>query len=368
MEAHLASSAGAASPSAGASSSAASPPLTYAATGVRQDLVALALGKLLAAARTNVPPGSGQPVKLPGHFAGLIRLGRETVAITTDNVGTKLLLARTLDRWEEVGEDVVAVNVNDLAAVGARPSALVDYIAVQTPVPSVFEAIGKGMARGLRESRCHLVGGETSVVPDLVKSLDLSGTALGFFPHGRSPVTGSQLRPGDVLIGLPSSGFHANGYTLIRRLLEENAVDVTRALPGDRLPLGQRLLAPTRIYTRPVESLMDARLAVALAHISGRGLRNLIRLNGKVRFLLDQLPPPEGMFRWVATLSGLPSEELYQTFNMGIGFIVAVRPKQVDRALGLLRKSGEKGARVIGRIEKGRGVYLPGEGVRYETY
>lgn len=343
-------------------------PLTYAGTGVRQDLVAIALGKMLASIRTTAPASSGRPVKLPGHFAGLLRIGRETLALTTDNVGTKLLLAHTLDRWEEVGEDVVAVNVNDLSAVGARPSALVDYIAVQSPVPSVFEALGKGLARGLREARCHLVGGETSIVPDLVRSLDLSGTALGFFPRGRAPVTGATLRPGDVLIGLPSSGFHSNGYTLVRRLIEEYAIDIARPLPDDARPLGHRLLTPTRIYTRPVEALLSAHLPVALAHISGRGARNLLRLNSRVQFTLDALPAPEGLFRWIADLSRLPAEELYQTFNMGVGFVVGVRAKQVDRALSVLKRSGEKRAQVIGHIEKGRGVRLPELGVRYDSY
>jgi phosphoribosylformylglycinamidine cyclo-ligase len=342
--------------------------ITYAQAGVRHDEVAVALGRLLAAARYTAPPSSGRPLKLPGHYAGLVRIGRETVAITTDNVGTKLLLARTLDRWEEVGEDVVAVNVNDLAAVGARPAALVDYIAVQTPIAHVFEGIGKGIARGLKEARCNLVGGESSVVPDLVKSVDLSGTALGFFPRGRAPVTGAQLKVGDVLLGLPSSGFHANGYTLLRRLIEEYAVDITAPLPGDSVPLGQRLLAPVRIYTRAVEALCDAKLPVAFAHISGRGVRNLVRLSGKVQFTLDRLPAPSGLFRWVQDLSQLTSSELYQTFNMGIGFVVAVRPTKVEQALAVLRRSGEKGASVIGKVERGRGVLLAADGTRFESY
>lgn len=342
--------------------------ITYAQAGVRQDEVAAALSALLAGARYTPPPSSGRPVQLPGHFAGLLKIGKETVALTTDNVGTKLLLARTLDRWEEVGEDVVAVNVNDLAAIGARPAALVDYIAVQTPVPHIFAGIGKGLGRGLKEARCALVGGESSVVPDLVKSVDLSGTALGFFPSGRSPVTGASLKPGDVLIGLPSSGFHANGYTLLRKLIEEYSIDITAPLPGDEVPLGQRLLAPTRIYTRPVEALCDAGIAVALAHISGRGLRNLVRLNRKVQFTIDQLPAPEGIFRWVQELSRLSPLELYQTFNMGIGFVVGVRAANEKKALAVLSKHGEKRARVIGRIDRGHGVQLPQHGVRYETY
>lgn len=347
---------------------AAPPALTYASVGIRQDEVAVALGRLLRAARYQAPSASGSVVKLPGHYAGVVRLGPTCVALTTDNVGTKMLLARTLDRWEEVGEDVVAVNVNDLSAVGARPSAFVDYIAVQTPVPSIFEAIGRGIGRGLKASRCALVGGETSVVPDLVKSVDLSGTAMGFFPKGRSPVTGAGLRAGDVLLGLPSSGFHSNGYTLIRRLVEEYAVDITRPLPGDTLPLGQRLLAPTRIYTRPLEALLDAGLPVALAHISGRGLRNLIRLTQKLQFVLDRLPPMPPLFRWMADLSQLSPDELYQTFNMGTGFIAVVRASKVEQALKVLAKAGEPGARILGTMGKGHGVVLPELGVRYDSY
>jgi phosphoribosylformylglycinamidine cyclo-ligase len=343
-------------------------PLTYAGAGVDRGAVATALSNLLRSVRYHPPSTRGRPVAAPGHYAGLLRLGRETLALTTDGVGTKLVLAQQLDRWEEMGEDVVAVNVNDLLSVGAFPAAFLDYIACRNPQPRVFAALGRGIDRGLRLSQCHLAGGETAVVPDLVHFLDLSGTALGFYPDGHRPVTGRDIRVGDTLIGLPSSGFHANGYTLVRRLLETSGISLAERISGERLPLGRLLLTPTRIYAPPVEALIRKRLTVGLAHISGGGFRNLVRLHPRVEFCLDAMPPPQGVFQWVAALSELPPGELYQTFNMGIGFVVVVRSRRESQALEVLADHGEAKARVIGQVKRGRGVTIPHEGIRYQSY
>ncbi len=330
--------------------------------------VATALSALLKGVRYRAPSTSGRVMDLPGHYAGLVRIGRETLALTTDGVGSKLLLALEMDRWEEVGEDVVAVNVNDLSAVGARPAALLDYVACRAPESAIFAAIGRGLDRGLRKARCSLLGGETAVVPDLVQALDLSGAALGFFPGRRRPVTGRDIHPGDLVVGLPSSGFHANGYTLVRRLLETHGVGLAERITGERAPLGRLLLTPTRIYTAAVEAVVESGMAVGLAHISGGGVRNLVRLNPRVEFCLDSLPPPQGVFQWVSALSELPPSELYQTFNMGIGFVLVVRPRFETSVLDLLARTGEPRARIIGQIRKGQGVRLPHEGVRYTSY
>ena len=164
---------------------------TYARSGVNRSEVASALAELIRAARYDPPSSHGRPVEAPGHYAGMIRIGRETVAITTDTVGTKVLLAEELHRWEEVGEDIVGVNVNDLAAVGARTAGLVDVILCARPRPAEFRAIGRGIGRGLRAAECALLGGETAVVPGIVDGIDLGGTAFGFFPGKRTPITGS---------------------------------------------------------------------------------------------------------------------------------------------------------------------------------
>ncbi len=343
-------------------------PLTYAGAGVDSKAVGRALGGLLRAARAPAVRGYGRPLLGPGHFSGLLQVGEERLALTTDNVGTKVLLAEQLGSWEGVGEDLVGVNVNDLSAVGARPLALLDYLMLPRPDPKLLATIGKGIGRGLRQAKCALVGGETAIVPDLVRTPDLSGTALGYFPPGRSPLTGRSIRVGDVLVGIPSSGVHANGFTLVRRLLERARTPLDRPLPGERIPFGKALLRPTRIYTSAAEALLDRHLAQGLAHITGGGVRNLSRLHPSVEFTLESWPGARGVFEWIVATSRLPPKELFQTFNMGIGFVATVRRKDLPAALGALAEAGARDARVIGRVSPGRGVRLPSLGIRYEGY
>lgn len=341
---------------------------TYARSGVDRGTVGESLSALLSQVRYRAPPSSGRRVEGPGHYAGLVRIGRETIAVTTDTVGTKTILAARLNRWEEVGEDVVGVNVNDLAAIGARPSALVDCLLCAAPDPEVFRQIGAGIERGLRAAGCSLLGGETAVVPDVVKDLDLGGTAIGFFPPRRAPVLGRAIRPGDLLIGIPSRGFHANGYTLVRRLVDANAVDLARPRPGGDRPLGEELLAPTRIYVRVSEAMAGLAATHGLAHISGGGVRNLVRLHPKVAFVLDGWPSPQGIFAWAADLGKIAPEELYQTFNMGIGFVLAVRPAGLSETMRRLARAGAPDATLVGHVERGDGVRLPHLGLSYRGY
>jgi phosphoribosylformylglycinamidine cyclo-ligase len=341
---------------------------TYARSGVDRTSVQRGLSALLAGVRYRPPRTSGTVLDVPGHYAGMVRIGRETIAITTDTVGTKVLLAEQTGRWEGMGEDVVAVNVNDLSAVGARPCGFVDCISLAQPRAPVLAAIGRGLDRGLRAAGCALLGGETAVVPDLVTGTDLGGTAIGFFPSGRRPVLGRGIRPGDDVIGIPSSGFHANGYTLVRRLVHQRGVKLRLRRPGEEISLEQELLAPTRIYVRPVEAIADLASVHGLAHISGGGVRNLVRLNRKVRFVLDGWPEPEGLFAWVRELGGISAEELYQTFNVGIGFVVIVAPSATSSALARLRRVGASDARLVGRIERGKGVDVPLQKLRYVDY
>ena len=341
---------------------------TYARSGVDRGTVAEALSALLASVTYRAPATSGRVLDVPGHYAGLVRIGRETIAITTDTVGTKGLLAEQLDDWEGVGEDIVGVNVNDLAAVGARPCGLVDCLSLDVPRPRVLAAIGRGLNRGLAAARCPLLGGETAVVPDVVRGVDLGGTAIGFFPRGRRPITGERVRPGDVVLGIPSSGFHANGYTLVRRLLREQETDLTATRAGATRPLARELLAPTRIYTRPIEAIADLPSVHGLAHISGGGVRNLVRLHRRVRFVLDGWPRPSGLFEWVRAAGSIDLEELYQTFNVGIGFVLVVAPRSVAEVRRRLARAGAPDASIVGRVDRGTGVELPASGIRYAGY
>ena len=341
---------------------------TYAASGVDRSAIGSALRGLLAEVHPIVPPGHGRPLDLPGHYAGLVGIGRETIAVTTDTVGTKVLLAERLGRWEEVGEDMVAVNVNDLAAVGARPAGFVDTIVCARPDPVRFRAIGRGLHAGLTKAGCALLGGETAVQGEIVHGIDLGGTAFGFFPGRRAPVTGARIRPGDALIGIPSTGLHANGYTLVRRILAESRIDLRRPRAGGRRPVGRELLAPTRIYSELADDLADDPGVHGFAHLSGGGLRNLVRLHRGVQFTLDRWPTVPGLFEWLGKEGGVTEAEMFQTFNMGIGFVIAVTAARASPLLRRLASIGAKDAVEIGRVDRGSGVRVPDRGLRYAGY
>jgi phosphoribosylformylglycinamidine cyclo-ligase len=344
------------------------PPRSYAASGVDLAGRARALPELLRAARFRAPASHGRVLAAPGHYAGLVRVGRETIAITTDTVGTKVLLAERLGRWEEVGEDAVAINVNDLASVGARPTAIVDTLLCAEAEPAVFRALGRGLRRGLAAARCSLVGGETALVAEIVRGLDLGATAVGYLPAGRRPILGDRIRPGDVLLGLRSSGLHANGFTLVRRLLEARRVPLQRPRPGASRPLGRELLTPTRTYSEVVDAVADDPAVVGLAHISGAGVRNLLRLHPRRRYVLDRWPNPPPLFAWLRQLGELEDREMYGTFNMGIGFVLIVRASGASRVLRGLARAGAADARPIGHVARGAGVELPSLGLRYASY
>jgi len=307
-------------------------------------------------------------VDAPGHYAGLLRIGRETIAVTTDTVGTKVKLAAQMGRWEEVGEDIVGVNVNDLASVGARPAGLVDTILCHHPDPQAFRGIGRGLNRGLRTARCALLGGETAVVPEIVDGIDLGATAFGFFPRGRAPVLGASIRPGDRLLGIPSSGVHANGLTLLRRLLTEHSVDLARPRPGGERPVGEELLAPTRIYSATIDDLAGLPATHGLAHLSGGGVRNLVRLHPKVAFVFDRWPDVPPLFRWIQQLGGLTDEEMFQTFNMGIGFVLVVARARLAETRRRLARAGAPDAIEVGHVERGTGVSVPAHRLTFEGY
>lgn len=341
---------------------------SYAASGVDRSKIATALAELLRGARYRAPASHGRPVHAPGHYAGIVRFGRETLALTTDTVGTKVLLAEQLGRWEEVGEDTVAINVNDLAAVGARPVGFVDTILCARPDPAIFRALGRGIARGLEAAGCSLLGGETAIVAEIVHGIDLGGTAMGAFPGRRDPVLGDRIGPGDRIIGIPSTGVHANGFTLVRRMLTEGAVDLERPRPGARLRIGRELLRPTRTYSELADELADLREVHGFAHITGGGVRNFTRLQRKVRFVLDAWPTAPPLFGWLQELGGISDREMFETFNMGIGFAVVVDGDRVDSVRQRLKRAGAPDSRLVGRVEEGRGVVVPRLELRYAGY
>lgn len=339
-----------------------------APTGIDRGAVAEAIAGLVRAAHSAPPSSSGRRIAAAGHYAGLLQLGATTIAVTTDTVGTKILLAEALGRWEEIGEDIVGVNVNDLSSVGARPAGLVDTLLCPAPDRERLAAIGRGLSRGLKKAACHLLGGETAIVPDLLKSFDAGGTAIGFFPAERRPILGEGIEPGDIVLGLRADGFHANGFTQLRALIAREGLDLRRRRPGARIPLGEEMLRPTRIYTRPIEAIADDPAVHGLAHISGGGVRNLARLHEKVRFDLPGWPSPHGIFEWAVDVGDLDLADAYETFNMGIGFAIVVAAPAAPRILARLKGNGGADAVTLGRIERGRGVSLPEVGVAFTGY
>lgn len=336
---------------------------TYAEAGVDLDekgaQVQALIGGLTFARR-----GTGKRVGPKGHYAGLVDFGRYALAMSTDGVGTKLLVANVMRRWDTVGIDCVAMNANDIVCVGAEPIAFVDYFAVDSYDRVVARQVGLGLNEGARQANVTIVGGEVAVMPEIVRGYDLAGTCLGFVPKNRI-LSGSAVRAGDVIIGLPSSGIHSNGLTLARRVMEEANLTVLDPVPGSGEPLGEALLRPTRIYVRPVLAAIRKHKVHGIAHITGGGLRNFLRLRETAQFrITDPLEPPP-ILRAIQSWASIEPHEMYQTFNMGMGMAI-VAPKASAR--GLLRSLQSIGARVVGRVQRGRGVVHAPLGLSYDRY
>ena len=354
-------------------------PPSYATAGVdeerEQDVFARAMRPWLARSKVRSPMVTSITGLSSGYFATLLQLtSGPPLALSTDGVGTKILLAREANRWEPVGIDCVANNVNDLICVGAVPLALLDYVAIDRIDEGVLEEIARGLYLGADLAGIAIPGGEIAQIGAMLAEpaggrpmLDLVGTAIGAMPAGRPPLDGSAARPGDVIIGLPSSGLHSNGYSLARRALFDVAgMTLADRVPGTARHLDDALLQPTRVYVRAAEALWEAGVEPhGLVHVSGGGLLNLGRLAADVSYELDALPPPPPVFALIAEAGKIPAATMYATFNMGTGFAVVVPAARQQAAMAALKSVGEDPARVgwvTGR--PGRAVSIPSAGIR----
>jgi phosphoribosylformylglycinamidine cyclo-ligase len=288
-----------------------------------------------------------RPVLDVGYFANVVPVAPNLgVAISTDGVGTKLLVAQALGRYDTVGIDCVAMNVNDVLCLGARPVALVDYIALEEATPAVLDALGRGLAHGCEVAGVSCPGGELAQVREMLRgarpgsALDLVGTAIGVVALDRV-LTGAHVEAGDVLLGLESAGLHSNGFTLARRTLERAGVALDAHVAELGGTIGEELLRPTRIYVKPVLDVLDAGLDVrALAHITGDGLFNLVRTTRAVGFDIERWPEPPPVFAFLQRLGAIADAEMYRAFNMGIGFALVVAPAAVGAARARLERAG----------------------------
>jgi phosphoribosylformylglycinamidine cyclo-ligase len=309
---------------------------------------------------------TGKPsrsVLASGHYAAVLEIAPNLgIAVGTDGVGSKLILAEQTGRYDTVGIDCVAMNVNDVVCVGAEPIALLDYLAVEQANPEVMEQIGIGLKNGAEQAGVEIPGGEVAILPELIKGhpspngFDLTATCFGTVALD-GMITGETIAPGDALIGLPSSGLHSNSYSLARRATQDLPLDG----PFGDGTLADALLAPTVIYVRAALELIRSDVDVrGLAHITGGGLLNLLRLNERVGFAIEDPLPVPPIIDLVRERGQVSDAEAWEVFNMGCGFVAVVPEAQADAATALLAQH-HPGTRRIGTVtaEAGR-VTAPG--------
>lgn len=337
---------------------------TYADAGVSQEEKAAHIAALVAALKYR-RRGLGKPLTKIGHFTGLVDFGSYALSLCTDSVGTKVLVAKEMRRWDTIGIDCVAMNVNDMICIGAEPLAFVDYLAISEYDRELAHQIGVGLNRGAEMANVSIIGGEVAVVPELVRDLDLAGTCFGVVRKTRI-IDGQKIRPGDVIIGVPSSGIHSNGLTLARRVLRDAGLTIFDPVEGTGRPWGEELLEPTSIYVRPVLRTLQRANVHGMAHITGGGVRNLVRLKANVEFRLTTPLEPPPVFHAIQQLGAIEDREMYQTFNMGMGYALvspADAAKDVIRALRPDVRAVE-----VGEVVSGRGVSLPDRSLAWTSY
>ena len=297
-----------------------------------------------------------------GGFGGAFELDltgitKPVLVSGTDGVGTKLKIAFMLDKHDTVGIDCVAMCVNDIICCGAKPLIFLDYIALGKHIPEKVADIVKGVADGCVETGCALVGGETAEMPGFypVDEYDLAGFSVGVVDKDKM-INPENVQPGDVLIALPSSGVHSNGFSLVRKVfeLEEKPRNIFREFNGSTL--GETLLTPTRLYVKPMLKLIDAVQVKSIVHVTGGGFyENIPRaLNARTKAVIDRskvrvLP----VFEEIQKVGNISEHDMFNTFNMGVGMIAIVSEQDADKALATLKEAGED-AYVIGQVQEGQ--------------
>jgi len=329
----------------------------YSKAGIDIDNKMAALRAVKKMVKRTIVPGQICEI---GSFGGMFASPGKGMALvaSTDGVGTKLKVAVMAGRHDTVGQDIVNHCVNDILVHGAKPLFFMDYFATAKFDARIFKAVVAGLCRACRENRCALLGGETAEMPGLYPKgeYDLVGTIVGAVAR-KKIITGKNIRPGDIIIGLPSSGLHTNGYSLARKIIFEQAkLKLNDLLPGTGKQTTDVLLAVHRSYLRPVSALMERVTIQGMAHITGGGFQdNVPRIlpdNVDAVFDLSAWTPPP-LFRFLQERGGVAREEMYRVFNMGIGLVIIVKPAEYSGTMKILRRTGVRALK-IGRIEKGR--------------
>ena len=277
--------------------------VTYSESGVDIDLEAVTVSKLADKLKSTLE--CRDIITDSGHYAALVKLGDKAIAMSTDGVGSKILIAEMMNKYDTVGIDCIAMVVNDILCVGAEPIALVDYLAVEKPDPERAAEIAEGLVKGANESRIAIIGGETASLPGIIKDFDLAGTGIGFVDIDKI-ITGENIQPGNVLIGIESNGIHSNGYSLARKALFDDAGLTVDDING-------------------------------LAHITGGGFTNLRRLKKGVGYDINNLPEVPEIFKLIYE-QNVDIKEMYRVFNMGVGFVVICEESEADKIMDTLKE------------------------------
>ncbi|HIH06691.1 MAG TPA: phosphoribosylformylglycinamidine cyclo-ligase [Candidatus Nitrosotenuis sp.] len=328
--------------------------ITYKSAGVDVSKIKksqASIGKIIASTH------SGMVKSGFGHYAGLVGIhGGKYLATHTDGVGTKVIIANLLKKYDTIGIDCVAMNVNDIICIGAKPISFVDYIASNQNKESVFVEIARGLATGAKKSGVPIVGGETAIMPDLFEekgfAFDLAGMVAGLVDKTKL-ILGNKIRVGDIIIGIASTGIHSNGYSLARKvLLKKYAInDNVRGIGK----IGHAMLEPTQIYVKPILEILSRCEIHGLANITGGAFTKLLRLK-KTGFVLDMMPEPPKIMQLIEDL-GVTNEEMYKTFNMGVGFCIISPKIQANKIMQICRKYGLMSYE-IGHISEKTGVFV----------
>jgi phosphoribosylformylglycinamidine cyclo-ligase len=320
----------------------------YKQTGVDTAEADAGLSHIIKRVQGTWPKTGLGRVLLPiGYFANVIEMDGIGLAICTDGVGSKTIIASELGKYDTIGIDCVAMNVNDMICVGARPLSLVDYIAVEKAEAAMLDAIGVGLCQGAEMARISISGGETAQLKDIVNGFDLAGMAVGRVQLDKV-ISGKDVVEGDVIIGVRSNGVHSNGLSLARRaFFQKHGYGINHKFDELGTGLGEELLRPTHIYVREAMEILErVRGVKALINITGDGLLNLARVAAEVGFEIDRLIEPHPIFRLIQHHAGVDEAEMFEVFNMGIGFCYVVSPDAEASTIAILRNHGRDAQRI----------------------
>ena len=320
------------------------------------------LGNIVRRVQATWPAqGLGRVVLPIGYFANVIEMDGAGVALCTDGVGSKTMIADRMRKYDTIGIDCVAMNVNDMICVGAKPLSMVDYIAIDHADAAMLDAVAAGLCEGARMAGISISGGETAQLKDIVTGFDLVGMAVGRVALDKV-ICGRDVREGDVVIGVRSNGIHSNGLSLARRaFFDTGTFGLDHKFDDLDVPLGEELLRPTHIYVPEAMEILERVAGVkALINITSDGLLNLTRVHADVGYEIDDLITPQPLFPLIQHHAGVPDGQMYEVFNMGIGFCYVVDPAAVEPTLAILKRHGRQAQRIGHAIaDKDKTVRVP---------